>query len=145
MNGLAAVGVEVPVALEGASRVRADPDIGRDDLGIESSLDCDGGLDCRLRAVEGGEEAVPRLLDHLAAAVDDSVAEQLVVPGEQPLPLHIAECFQEPGRADDVREDERAACLLAAEKLLDALLVDLRYQTLERGERRLELDRCGVL
>src|SRR5262245_4491755 len=60
MDRLAAVGVR-PVALERLTGVRSDPDVRRDDLGLERALDADRRLERRLRGGERREEAVSRL------------------------------------------------------------------------------------
>src|SRR5438034_5488101 len=97
--------------------MRADPHVGGHDLGVEGALDGDRRLERRLRSRERREEAVSRLLDDLAAAVRNLLLEQLVVPREQLLPFLVAERLEQPGRADDVREHERASCLLTTEEL----------------------------
>ena len=65
---------------------------------------------------------------------------------EQALPLVVPERLQEPRRVDDVREEERATRLDAAEQLLDARLLDGAAPSRSKvDERRLELDRTRVL
>jgi len=54
------------------------------------------------------------------------------VAGQQLLPLRVAERLEQLGRVHDVAEQERAARLQVAEKLLHPLLVELRPQPLER-------------
>ena len=94
--------------------------------------------------LERREEAVARLLDDLAAGVGDALAHELVVAREQPLPLVVPERLQELRGVDDVGEEEGATRFDAAEQLLDACLLDGGAESLERGQRRLELDRTRM-
>src|SRR5215218_3713541 len=135
VHALPAVIREVGVRVERPSGVCSDPDVRRHDLGIECPLNRDGSLDRCLRIVERREEAVAGPLDHLSAALDDPLADQLVVAREQPLPLFCAERLEQLGRIDDVGEDEGAARFEPAQKLLRALLVQLGTQTLEYRQR----------
>ena len=131
---------------EGVSGVRADPHVRREDLGRERALDRDGGIDRRLRRLEGRKEAVARLLHDLATRADDRLTDELVVPGEQPPPLLVTQRVRQLRRVDDVGEEERAVCrLVYAEVLLRPLLVELRAQLRERRKGALELDRSAVL
>jgi hypothetical protein len=91
MNAFAAVSVEVPVRCNRPAGMRADPDVGREDLGVERPLDFDGGLDGRLRTLERREETVAGLLDDFATVIDDVASKQLVVPSQELLPFRVAE------------------------------------------------------
>src|SRR5262249_12209318 len=144
MHCFAAVRVRA-VALERLTGVRSDPDVGRDDLGLERALDADRRLERGLRGRERREEAVAGLLDDLAAGAGDLLFEHLVVPREQLLPLLVAERLEEPCRADDVREEERAPRLLPAEELRGTLGVGLRADPLEGRVRSVEFGDRSVL
>ena len=71
--------------------------------------------------------------------------EHLVVTAEQLLPLVVAERLEKPGRADDVREQERPSRLLTAEELGCPLGIRLRADALEGPVRGFELRGRGVL
>ena len=77
--------------------------------------------------------------------VGDLLLEQLVVPAEELPPLVVAERLEEPGRADDVREQERATGLLPAEELGCPLGIRFRADALEGRVRGIELRGRGML
>jgi hypothetical protein len=145
VNRSAAVGVGGRGVLERIARVGSDPDVWSDDLRLERALDGDGRLERSPRSGEGGEEAVSGLLDDLAAALGDLLLEQSVVALEQLPPFLVAQRLEQPSRADNVREQERAASLLPAEELGSPLGIRLRADALESGMRRLELGRRSML
>src|SRR5215210_523262 len=88
-RGMDTVAAEVDLVLrERLASVEADPNVGRDPVVLrERALDRDGRLDRSPGTIEGGEEAVSRLLDHLAAMCLKKLAERPVVPGQEILPL----------------------------------------------------------
>ena len=145
VHALAAVVGEVRARLERASRVSADPDVRRRGLRLECALDRDRRVDGDGRIDERREEPVSGLLDHLAAALDDPRAHELVVEREELAPLLVAEGLDQLRRVDDVGEEERSVPLDAPEQLLGALLVELCPQPLEGRERRLQLGRRAVI
>ena len=58
-------------------RVDADPDVGSEHLGIQSTLDRHGSTRSPPSGARRSEEAVGRMLDHLAAALGDTLAYEL--------------------------------------------------------------------
>src|SRR5690606_12068580 len=86
--GLVALGVEGP------SGVHADPDVRGEDLLVQGTLHGDGGLQGGAGVLEGREEAVTGLLDHLAAGIGERGAQELVVTGQQPAPLLVPEALR---------------------------------------------------
>src|SRR5215207_965181 len=145
VDGLASVAVRAAVLLEARARVRADPHVGGDDLRIEGALDRDRRLDRRPRGDEDGEEPVAGLLCDLTAELDDLLADDGIVPGQELLPLLVPERLQELRRPDDVGEEERARRLLPAEELSGSLRVAPGADPLERSQSGLELLLGGVL
>src|SRR5918993_383612 len=145
MDGLAAVAVRAPVFLEARTRVRPDPHVGGDDLRVESALDRNRRLDRRPRGDEDGKKSVAGLLRDLAAELDDLPANDVVVPGQELLPLVVSERLQKLRRPDDVGEEERPRRLLPAEELPRSLRVAPGAYPLERRQSGLELLLGGVL
>src|SRR6187549_2978923 len=89
VHALAAVVARIPRRPERAARVGADAHVRRDDLRAERALDRDRGVDRGLGVLERREEAVAGLLHDLAASLRDALANELVVAGEQSLPLVV--------------------------------------------------------
>ena len=104
-RGVHALAVVVLLALQRAVGVDADAEVELELL-RDRALDRDRGLHGLGRVLEGGEEPVAGVVDHLAAVVGEDRAERLVVAAEDVVPVPVFERRGELGRADDVGEDE---------------------------------------